>query len=242
MVSTGWSRTQPGPAHGHYWILPALATIVWTATLLGLLLWWAVDDNAKQYKIDETTVVFISDAGAAHKPLFIAGTALTWLFYSLSLISERFLRHTRRIPGSLKRRETAYDIVAVVFGVIGGGALMFLSIFDAFTHPTPHWILTAVFVVCVAISAAFQTAEVMMLERDHLERKHLRRNAIIKLVIVSLAIAGAVCFGGTYGATSSKYCPSGVAPTTHCNVIGSVASVFEWLVNSFAPSLTRSQR
>jgi uncharacterized membrane protein SirB2 len=230
MFSTGWSKTQPAPAHGHYWILPALATIFWTATLLGLLLWWIIDDHHKEYKIDETTVVFISDVGAAHKALFIPGTALTWIFYSASLFTERWLRHLRRIPGSMRKRETIYDIVACVFGFCGGLALMLLSILDAFNHSTAHWILTAVFVVCIVISAAFQTSEVMMLERDHLERRHLRRNAIIKLVIVSIAIAGAVCFGGTYGASSNKYCPSDVPPSRHCDVIGSVAAAFEWFI------------
>lgn len=33
---------------------------------LGLLLWWIVDDNAKQYKIDEATVVFISNVGVSY--------------------------------------------------------------------------------------------------------------------------------------------------------------------------------
>ena len=170
-----------------------------------------------------------SDVGAAHRALFIPGTALTWIFYSASLFTERYLRHIRRIPGSMRKRETTWDIIACIFGFCGGLALMLLSILDAFNHSTAHWILTAVFVVCIVISAAFQTSEVMMLERDHVERRHLRRNAIIKLVIVSVAIAGAVCFGGTYGGSSSKYCPSGEAPTTHCNVIGSVAAAFEWV-------------
>ena len=40
------------------------------------------------------------------------------------------------------------------------------SIFNAFDYSTAHWILTAVFVVCVAISAACQTLETMWLERD----------------------------------------------------------------------------
>lgn len=34
---------------------------------LGLLLWWIIDDDHKVYKIDEDTVVFISDVGAAHR-------------------------------------------------------------------------------------------------------------------------------------------------------------------------------
>lgn len=125
MFTKGWSRTQPGPLHGLWFIFPILATVFWTATvsppfalhhapsftqpltpfplqLLGLLLWWVIDDNAEQYKLDETTVVFISDVGAAHRALFIPGTALTWLFYALSLFSERWLRHLRRIPGPLR--------------------------------------------------------------------------------------------------------------------------------------------
>lgn len=39
-------------------------------------------------------------------------------------------------------------------------------IFNAFDYSTAHWSLTAVFVVCVAISAACQTLETMFLERD----------------------------------------------------------------------------
>jgi hypothetical protein len=214
--------------HGAYWIWPLLAVVFWTATLLGLLLWWIIDDGHKTYMIDESTVVFISDVGAAHRELFIPGTALTFIFYSLSLITERWLRHLRRIPGSLRRRETAYDITAVVFGVIGGLALLLLSIFNAFDYSTAHWILTAVFVVCIAISAAFQTSEVMLLERDHVERAHLRRNAIWKLCVVSFAIAGAIIFGATYGVCANQ--PDDVRPDAHCNVIQSVAAAFEWFI------------
>ncbi|KAL8280353.1 hypothetical protein RQP46_007270 [Phenoliferia psychrophenolica] len=215
--------------HGFYWLWPIAAVVFWTATLLGLLLWWIIDDNHKTYMIDEATVVFISDVGAAHRGLFIPGTALTFITYSATLLTERWLRHLRRIPGALRRRERYADILAVVFGMIGGLALMLLSILNAFDYSTAHWILTAVFVVCVAISAACQTAETMWLERDHTERKHLRRNAIWKLVIVSLAIAFAIVFGATYGA-SSKSQDKTVAPTGKDNVIKSVAGATEWFI------------
>lgn len=214
--------------HGAYWVWPLGAMIFWSATLLGLLLWWIIDDDHKVYKIDEDTVVFISDVGAAHRALFIPGTALTFIFYSMSLITERWLRHLRRIPGALQIRERNIDIAAVVFGCVGGLALLLLSIFNAFDYSTAHWTLTAVFVVCVAISAALQTTEVMWLERDHEERKHLRRNAIWKLCVVSFAIAGAIVFGVTYGVCSSQ--PNDVAPSAKCNTIGSVAATFEWLI------------
>jgi hypothetical protein len=95
---------------------------------LGLLLIWIVKDGHRAYKVSEYTVVFISDVGAAHQALFIPGTALTFIFYSLSLLCERWLRHLRRIPGGLGRnREKVADIIAIVFGMIGGLALLLLS-------------------------------------------------------------------------------------------------------------------
>lgn len=123
------------------------------------------------------------------RELFIPGTALTFVTYSATMLTERWLRHIRRIPGALHKKERYADILAVIFAIIGGLALMLLScvrlssrrrgqkvgrltrslvcsIFNAFDYSTAHWILTAVFVVCVAISAACQTLETMWLERD----------------------------------------------------------------------------
>ena len=110
---------------------------------LGLLLWWIVDDNAQPYMIDEPTVVFISHVGAAHRvrssllaltradsrtqELFIPGTALTFISFSMTLITERWLRHLRRIPGALRKREKVADIAGLVFGALGGLALLLLS-------------------------------------------------------------------------------------------------------------------
>ncbi|KAM0749497.1 hypothetical protein T439DRAFT_327184 [Meredithblackwellia eburnea MCA 4105] len=214
--------------HGAYWVWPLAATVVWTATLLGLLLWWIIDDHHKTYMIGEATVVFISDVGAAHRGLFIPGTALTFIFYTITLFTERWLRHLRRIPGVLHKKERWADIVAVAFGTVGGLALLLLSIFNAFDYSTAHWILTAVFVVCVAISAVCQTLEVMWLERDHVERKHLRRNAIWKICIVSVAIAFAIVFGVTYGICSGGN--DNVAPTKKCNGVQSLAAATEWFI------------
>ena len=38
---------------------------------------------------------------------------------------------------------------------------LFFVQFDAFEHPTIHWSMTLVFIVCVALSAVFQTGEVV---------------------------------------------------------------------------------
>ncbi|GAA5968591.1 hypothetical protein JCM11641_007688 [Rhodosporidiobolus odoratus] len=197
--------------HGHYWILPVLAFIFWMATLLGLLLWWAVDDNAKQYKIDQSTIIYVSNIGAEHQALFI-----------------RWLRHLRRIPGALRKRDRNADIVAVVFGLLGGVALIILACFNDLAFPNVHWSFTAIFVVCIAISALAQTLELHWIRQDHVDRKHLKRNAIIKWLIVAFAICGAIAFGATYGVCAGQ--PNDQPPSGRCDTIQSVAAVLEWLI------------
>ncbi|GAA5863106.1 hypothetical protein JCM8547_002799 [Rhodosporidiobolus lusitaniae] len=220
-TSSRWS-------HGYYWILPLLSFVFWTATLLGLLLWWCVDDGAAQYKIDQSTIIYVSNIGAEHQTLFIVGTCLTSFFYALALASERWLRHLRRIPGALRKRDRNADIVTVVFGFLGAVALVILACFNCEAFPNVHWSFTAVFVVCIAISAAAQTLELHWLRQDHVERNHLKRNAIIKWVIVGLAICGAVAFAATYGACAGQ--PNDAPPSGRCDVIQSVAAVLEWTI------------
>lgn len=94
---------------------------------VGLLLWWIIDDNHEKYRISDATVTYISNVGAEHQALFIAGTALTSLFYTLTLLSERWLRHLRRIPGALHKRDRDVDIAACVFGILGALALVLLA-------------------------------------------------------------------------------------------------------------------
>lgn len=74
------------------------------------------------------------NVGAEHKVLFVTGCALTFVTWSATLLTERWLRHIRRIPGSLHKRETRFDIVSVVFGVLGGLSLLLLSVFDAVNY------------------------------------------------------------------------------------------------------------
>ncbi|GAA5914919.1 hypothetical protein JCM6882_008109 [Rhodosporidiobolus microsporus] len=214
--------------HGHYWIFPLISFIVWTGTLLGLLLWWAVADDAERYRLGQATIVYVSNIGAEHQALFIAGTAVTSLFYALALASERWLRHLRRIPGALRRRDRNADIVSVVFGFLGAIALVVLACFNAVAFPNVHWSFTAIFVVCIAISALAQTLELHWLRQDHVDRKHLKRNAIIKWLIVGCAVAGAIAFAATYGTCASS--PDDVPLRGRCDTIKSVAAVLEWFI------------
>ncbi|GAA6009739.1 hypothetical protein JCM10207_004176 [Rhodosporidiobolus poonsookiae] len=215
-------------AHGHYWILPLAAFVCWMGTLLGLLLWWAVTDDAERYQIDLATIVYVSNIGAEHQWLFILGTSLTAFFYTLSLGVERWLRHLRRLPGALRKRDRNADIVCVVFGILGALALIILACFNCNAFPNVHWSFTAIFVVCIAISALAQTLELHWLRQDHVERKHLKRNAIIKWLIVAFAICGAIAFAGTYATCAGS--ADDVPLSSRCDTIKSVAAVLEWVI------------
>lgn len=211
-------------------LLPLTAGVVWTATLLGLLLWWVIDDNYRPYRITDALITFISYVGAAHKALFVAGSALTFLFFTLTLIAERDLRHLRRIPGVLTRRFKYFnlDTIALLFGILGGLCLLLLSIFDAFTYSTAHWSFTVAFVLCIALNTVLSTQGVRRLEANHVGRNHLRQSAIIKIVIVSFALAGAIVFAVSLGICRRR--TPGVAPTERCNIIRSVAGAAEWFI------------
>lgn len=213
---------------GLYFIWPLLAALFWTATLISLLLLWTLRDGADPYDVDQGTIVFISNVGAEHKALFIAGNACTFVFWSLTLLTERWLHHIRRIPGSLNRHETNLDIASVVFGILGGLALLLLAIFDANNYENVHWSMTAVFVVCIAICAILQSTEVILLHKDHPDRNHLFRNMIVKMLIVGTAVLGAFAFIGTYVACASQ--PNDAPPSPKCNRIQSAAAVLEWFI------------
>ncbi len=102
---------------------------------------------------------------------------------------------------------------------------------DAFNHSTVHWIGTLIFVVGVAISAIFQTAEIFALKKDHPDRNHLKRNAIAKLIVVFFAIAGAIVFGATYALSNSTSKGCNATPLTpYCNRMTNISGGAEWSV------------
>lgn len=202
-------------SYGGYIHIAVVATLVWLANLIGLLLLWTVNHNTpiSQYDPAEPGVLFISSVGAVHKKFFIGMNAATWFMYTLCLFCERWLRHVDRIPGTVRSRERTFDILALCFAFIAGGALTFLGIFDSKHHGQAHWSLTVVFIVCVVLSAIFQTAEVHALAKDHPMRNHLKRNKWIKLFVVVWAVIGAIIFGITYSQD-----------------MRSVAAIFEWII------------
>ncbi|KAL1836994.1 hypothetical protein VTJ49DRAFT_4414 [Mycothermus thermophilus] len=85
-----------------YWILPILASLIWLATLLTLLLYWLFHEDRVHYisMADHQRIAFISDVGASTlKPLFVTACALTMLLLDVSLVADRWLRHRGRHGG-----------------------------------------------------------------------------------------------------------------------------------------------
>ncbi|KAM0792579.1 hypothetical protein ACM66B_005241 [Microbotryomycetes sp. NB124-2] len=177
------------------WILwPILASSAWLATLLGLLLWWTIADDARRYEPDQATIAYVSDVGAAHQNLFIAGSSLTAAFYVTTLIIGRWLRHLRRLPGTINKSEAWFGGLSLSFGVLGSLFLILLSCFNNQAFPTAHWILALFFLLSETVSAVFQLFEIHYLSRSHPDRKHLKRNVRIKLGVILSAFIGAVGF------------------------------------------------
>jgi hypothetical protein len=55
--------------------------------------------------------------------------------YIFGLLAERWLRHLDRLPIALRFREKLFDWLAILFGVIGGAALILLSIVSSISSP-----------------------------------------------------------------------------------------------------------
>ncbi|OZJ05056.1 hypothetical protein BZG36_02098 [Bifiguratus adelaidae] len=184
-----------------------------------------------EYQPKEATIVYISDVGAAHKVLFVPVACVTGAFFILTLLAERYLRHIRRLPGNMRPRQRHSAIVATVFGIIAGIALILLSIFDAFNYSTVHWIMTLLFVVCLTISAISQAVEVYTLSEDYPRVKHLKRNSMLKITFVCIALPLAIAFLGLFlaggilgrGGIESKSNPT-------YNRLESAAAVCEWVI------------
>ncbi|EIW72868.1 hypothetical protein TREMEDRAFT_25124 [Tremella mesenterica DSM 1558] len=214
---------------GPYVFFPLLAAFTWLGGLLALLGLW-VHDGKPRYESDEASVVFISDTGAAHKTLFICICCVTSAFYISSLFAERWLRHEDRLPTDLRTREKVFDWLAIVFCIFGSAGLILLSVFDAFNHGRIHWSMTLVFIVCIALSAIFQTGEVWSLHKDHPDRKSLLRNSVYKMAVVLLAVVCAIAFGVTYAYCHGKSTPIKGHTSQQCNRVSSASAALEWAI------------
>jgi len=214
-------------------ILPVISSLVWFGTILALLIIWLAQGHPR-YKPHNPKIAYISDVGAEQKALFIAGGTVSMVFWVATLIADRMLRHRDRTPGFMRRRESIFSILAIIFGTIAALALILLTIFDAYNHDNAHWAFTAIFVIAVAINAIFFSLEINSLHHTHnREVRNLKRSRNAKAILAFFGVVFAIIMAAVGGScdntctipnTPTIYCP------TRCDRQGSVAAVFEWLI------------
>lgn len=204
-----------------YWVFPIFAGLVWLGTLLGLLLHCTytcictihncitgrvltslftkgvIDTNYRVYPSmqGDQRIAYISDVGAQElKPLFITGSVITTVFFDISFLSDRWLRHKGRLVPNTTIGEkilSGLTIVCAIFGTVG---LILLSIFDTARHPRLHDLFLGFFIVGYLLSAIFICWEYQRLGIRHREHRVLRISFWIKLAFVLVTIALAIPF------------------------------------------------
>jgi len=211
--------------HGYYFLLPLITFSLWITDIVGLLGLWANDDF-NEYQPTNANIVFISNVGAVHKTFFIIFSSLSAAFYIATTLTERHLRHARRIPGSLRKRQTVLDVCSLIFAFIGAAGLVLLAVFDANNYSNVHWSMTVVFVVGVGLSVLFQTLQIFSLSKSHDDELwHLRAMAIVKTCLLAFAVVVLIVFVSTYATCRGDADPG----DTRCDRITSAAGVAEWV-------------
>ncbi|KAJ7086121.1 Frag1/DRAM/Sfk1 [Mycena belliarum] len=199
MQPNGHAHAEPHPrAHWWYVWIPIFSAVIWFGTILSLLVVWLAEGGTgrPRYASQANSIAYISDVGADFlKPLFIAGCAITAVTFFLSLVVERYLRHSGRLIPTMRRREKVFSILAVLGSVLGGAGLVLLSIFDTRRHPRLHRVFLLLFMLGVALSALFTCAEYRWLAKDYRDVRHLRTAYIAKGAIAGVLVLLAVAFG-----------------------------------------------
>lgn len=246
-----------------YWVAPIMAGVVWLATLLGLLLYWIVNEHRVHYVSmgDSQTVAYISDVGASDlKPLFIAGCVLTTVFLDLSFAADRWLRHKGRLAPYTATTERVLASLTIVFAVVGTAGLILLSIFDTMRHPKLHNVFLLLFIGGYVVSAIFICWEYQRLGMStapqplctiplhtnqlttppprppgYREHRVLRLSFYIKLAFVLIEIVLAIAFAAC--SFTKHYDPAAVLEWTIAFIFS--AYVFSFYVDLYPAAATK---
>ncbi|KKZ61002.1 hypothetical protein EMCG_04337 [[Emmonsia] crescens] len=165
-----------------------------------MLIQWAAVEGRPHYESMEPsqTIAYISDVGAHRlKPLFIAGCSVTSVFFSLSFISERWLRHSGQLARNRGRTDKTFAIISIIFSLCGGIGLILLSVFDTVRYPLQHNGCLTLFMGGYILSAIFVCAEYQRLGIHYREHTILAASFWIKLTFILVELALAVAFGVT---------------------------------------------
>ena len=167
----------------------------------------------------DQTIAYISDIGAQGlKPLFITGSVITTIFLDLSLLCERWLRHSGRLAKNTTIIEKVVSWLSLVAAAAGTVGLIGLSVRDTLRYPSEHNKFLAAFIIGYVVSAIFVCWEYQRLgirkcpfpfpitkieenkansKTDFREHRVLRSSFWIKLFFIIVEIALAIAFGVT---------------------------------------------
>lgn len=220
-----------GIGFGLHWAwVPFFGFIFGCATIISLLAIWLAQGHPR-YRSNESTVVYISDVGAANHALFIVLGTLTAILFFASIYLDYRLRHTYRIPVRVRRYERAASALSVIFAFICALGCILLTIFDAFAHPTLHWTFSGIFFVALLLSGLFNMVEIGGLARDYRGDAAMKWSFIAKLLIVIPGIIGIIIL-----ACLMKKCddrtPPGGSDYVYCNGDDSASASLEWFVTA----------
>ncbi|KAH9838588.1 Frag1/DRAM/Sfk1 family-domain-containing protein [Rhodofomes roseus] len=189
----------------YYWVyawIPVFGAFIWFGTLWAMLITWLATGKP-QYVTQQGSIAYISDVGASYlKPLFIVCCCITGVTFFLTLVVERWLRHSGRLHPNMRRRERVFSTLAVLGSFIGGAGLILLSIFDTGRHQSLHRVFLLVFIIGVGLSAIFTIVEYRWINKDYDGQRKLRIAYIAKGIIASLLIILAVVFAITLYTTA----------------------------------------
>ncbi|KAJ7625449.1 Frag1/DRAM/Sfk1 [Mycena rosella] len=168
-------------------------------TILSMLITWLVQGGTSRprYSSQDNSIAYISDVGAdilkpSSSPAAASPCAVTFF---VSLVVERYLRHSGRLIPTMRRREGVFSVLAVFGSVLGGAGLILLSVFDTKRHPSIHRVFLLLFMLGVALSALFTCIEYRWLSKDFRYLRQLRIAYVAKGAIAGILVVLAVAFG-----------------------------------------------
>ncbi|KAF8207119.1 hypothetical protein K438DRAFT_1917563 [Mycena galopus ATCC 62051] len=153
----------------HWWYvwIPIFGAFIWFGTILSMLITWLAQGGTSRprYSSQAQSIAYISDVGAdILKPLFVVGCVITAVTFVLSLVIERYLRHSGRLIPTMRRRENGMSV---------GRPHLALYLRHK-TSPQPAQRLLLMFMVGVALSAIFTCVEYRWISRDFFYVRQLR--------------------------------------------------------------------
>ncbi|KAJ7650720.1 Frag1/DRAM/Sfk1 [Roridomyces roridus] len=191
-------------SRSHWWYvwIPTFTAFIWFGTILSMLITWLAEGGTGRPRYSSESpnqkIAYISDVGADFlKPLFVTGCCITAVGFFMSLVVERYLRHSGRLIPTMRRREKVFSVLAVLGSALGGCGLILLSIFDTKRFVHLHRVFLLMFMVGVALSAIFTCIEYRWISKDFHYLRQLRVAYISKGLIAGILVVLAVAFGIT---------------------------------------------